>query len=488
MKEKRDDEGNSDARDQSEDGENSTDHSQQQDGSCHRCLSKVCCKCFTTSRTKWPRTYSLCFGVILPLWIIIFVSQLFGHWLSDLEAPNEFDANDDFMQTKSRAIATVNVVSSVTDAVPEICAVVYFDGNRTLETFREELREAVIQLTADGLVAEFGEENPFPAGDEILVNTTDMLEFMAECGELAGNFTRQLLVDEFTDVAEKSGGITLNWIRCVEGDASRCDFNPNLCGNLAFNRSTFLPSTQAQVYANAWKANQEELFEEYFSGYLEEGQSPSEAAVSAYRQSTQDATGQKNCTVNTPAGSWFWFTVMSTIGYGNQAPVTNGGRAMILTLGFGSIMLFGGILVSSGIIVTAIFDDAIGRLKHADRLARPLWGSLLWGSLYYTWMLAIAQYYVFWQNDRLEEDTSFFDAFWFAFISTTTVGLGDFYLEPAVIQNEDLYIWSLLFLFGFVLLANFVTKFTALVTSIIPKKEFELDERLANTNLLRCGK
>jgi hypothetical protein len=51
------------------------------------------------------------------------------------------------------------------------------------------------------------------------------------------------------------------------------------------------------------------------------------------------------------------------------------------------------------------------------------------------------------------------DGYWFSFISTTTVGLGDIFLEPEVIQARDLVTFPLLFLVGFVFLSSFLGKF-----------------------------
>jgi hypothetical protein len=48
----------------------------------HNCLDMQCCQ-------KWPRTCSLLFGVVLPLWALIFISLIFGSILSQVEAPEE---------------------------------------------------------------------------------------------------------------------------------------------------------------------------------------------------------------------------------------------------------------------------------------------------------------------------------------------------------------------------------------------------------------
>jgi hypothetical protein len=56
-------------------------------------------------------------------------------------------------------------------------------------------------------------------------------------------------------------------------------------------------------------------------------------------------------------------------------------------------------------------------------------------------------------------DMSLKDGYWFSYISTTTVGLGDIFLEPEVIQARDLVTFPLLFLVGFVFLSSFLGKF-----------------------------
>jgi hypothetical protein len=56
-------------------------------------------------------------------------------------------------------------------------------------------------------------------------------------------------------------------------------------------------------------------------------------------------------------------------------------------------------------------------------------------------------------------DISLKEGYWFSFISTTTVGLGDIFLEPEVIQSRDLATFPLLFLVGFVFLSSFLGKF-----------------------------
>jgi hypothetical protein len=55
-------------------------------------------------------------------------------------------------------------------------------------------------------------------------------------------------------------------------------------------------------------------------------------------------------------------------------------------------------------------------------------------------------------------EMSFSDGYWFSYISSTTIGLGDIFLEPEVILTEDLVTFPLLFLVSFVFLSSFFSK------------------------------
>jgi hypothetical protein len=98
--------------------------------------------------------------------------------------------------------------------------------------------------------------------------------------------------------------------------------------------------------------------------------------------------------------AWFWFTVMTTIGYGNQAPETTGGRALIYSLGFLSILAFAGILASAGNIVSVIFDDAVNRIQ-LHSLTTHWVACVVWGAVYYTWMGLIAAHTKRWKEEDL---------------------------------------------------------------------------------------
>jgi hypothetical protein len=150
---------------------------------------------------------------------------------------------------------------------------------------------------------------------------------------------------------------------------------------------------------------------------------------------------------------------MTTIGFGNATARSVGGRAMVYTLGFLSILLFATITARAGKIVSSIFDEHAARFK-LGWMKIPAVALMARAALYSLWLLVIAQHYQLWQHKRLDNtDVGLNDSYWFAYISTTTVGLGDFYLDPEVISYGDLFAFPLLFLIGFTLLAVFLDKF-----------------------------
>lgn len=83
-----------------------------------------------------------------------------------------------------------------------------------------------------------------------------------------------------------------------------------------------------------------------------------------------------------------------------------------------------------------------------------------------------------------EDYATRWDSVWFAYISTTTIGLGDFFLQPEVIFHEDVFRFSLLFLTGFVFLATLLGEVGKLLADLLPNTGEKLKRRVQRTNLL----
>jgi len=216
------------------------------------------------------------------------------------------------------------------------------------------------------------------------------------------------------------------------------------------------------------------------------GTDPAALISDALLQSIDKASG--DCQANIPAAAWFWFVLETTIGHGNQSVQTQGGRTMVYTLGFCCILAFAAVLGTSGRIIVTILETTLFRrwkLKTVRRLRISL---ILWGSLYYVWMGLIASVVRAWKKRRIGlNDFSLRDGYWFAFISTTTVGLGDYYLEPSVIRWQDMITFPMLFLIGFVFLAAFLTTMAEMLISFVPLKmrKDHLMERLKTAGMMR---
>jgi hypothetical protein len=157
---------------------------------------------------------------------------------------------------------------------------------------------------------------------------------------------------------------------------------------------------------------------------------------------------------------------------------------MIFTLGFVSILVFGVVLAKAGSIVVAIVEDFLLR-THLSFLSRNWIQMIMWGGFYYLWALLIASYYIYWNWLRLDETVDLKTAYWFAYITTTTVGLGDYYLDHAAIIGVDLLVWPLLILYGFVLLAAFLTALGEFVSKVDDGTDFA-DKLAAEQSLFSC--
>jgi hypothetical protein len=159
----------------------------------------------------------------------------------------------------------------------------------------------------------------------------------------------------------------------------------------------------------------------------------------------------------------------------------------VISLGFLSILAFGGILATAGGVVRVLYDDMMSRNNISRILGRPSSSTLFWGGIAYLWMYAMGSRARFWW-DRIEDfEVSRRDSFWFGFISSTTVGLGDYFLQPEVMFLEDVFRFALLFLTGFVLLSTFLSSLSEFLearSSSLSAGE-RLEERLKRTYLNR---
>merc|ERR1712194_960756 len=85
----------------------------------------------------------------------------------------------------------------------------------------------------------------------------------------------------------------------------------------------------------------------------------------ALDESILNATGSLMCGVNTPASAWFWFVFMTTVGYGNQSPVTHLGRILTGCVGWITILIFAILQYMAGQVMEGIINDMLQKVYQS---------------------------------------------------------------------------------------------------------------------------
>lgn len=196
------------------------------------------------------------------------------------------------------------------------------------------------------------------------------LEFMARCGDNIDKETERSSVVSFlknmTNLGN-SGSVSFNWIICPTAD--RNETGARTADNnawTAFMKTFRLPDDghEAEYALNRWKEQRLQLFTEYQSLYeTQPNMTQLQARYQSFRDATSAADGFESCIPDTVAAAWFWFVVMTTIGYGDSYPRTTGGRILVYTFGFFSILLFGWVMAEAGDIITEMFKDGVSCTK-----------------------------------------------------------------------------------------------------------------------------
>lgn len=425
----------------------------------NHCLWR-CCKSF-------PRTTALCYGVVFPLAVLCIMSTVFGLLLARAEAPNEVRENDRILGETAEEIAAAESLGAMISRIPQTCLHLFFvnetNSNDTLSGMilkeirqNETQREQAFSLTSVGQVVE--------------VNTTELSSFMEQCGQAAGPHL-QILVDGLVNATVATSDLTFNWIRCFPGAKGISSLEIPWLTRENLYEIQF--QAQQELYVQVWKADQKRLQQEFMKLLIsrkDDVLDDTQRILQSFKQSIAQATGGTICDLNGAASGWFWFILLATVGYGNQSITTTLGRRYAYGFGLMSILAFGVMLSTAGYVLSCVVDDAL--VRYRLHFFTNKWAScILWGILYTTSMVCIAALTVRWKKERLNlQEFSFTDGFWFAYISSTTIGLGDIFLEPEVFLGADLMTFPLLFLFSFVLASAFIAKFCRIIASVVGKR------------------
>lgn len=145
-------------------------------------------------------------------------------------------------------------------------------------------------------------------------------------------------------------------------------------------------------------------------------------------------------------------------------------------------MAFGGISLLAGSVVAVVMDDFFKK-NRLTFLTRPWAGAIFWAVIAILWLIMQSTIGFYWWNERqLGVAFTRSDSLWWSYISSTTVGLGDFFLAPEVIFVLDVFSWSIIFLLGFVFITTFLNKVRILLARFSSTTIELLQERLARTS------
>ena len=358
--------------------------------------------------------------ILIPLLCLIGLCFLFGYGLASLEAPLEIQGNNEIMVSVNDKITRINNLSASLDNGYQSC----------LEQFQQQA--LVLSLT-----------------------TNDLLVFMDECMSTVKEevqIDKENLFDEIKVQEAIENGFTFNW---------------NICHEKSIDGRPY-KDEQGLKFMDTWFQSYDMLYNEILVN--EEGTLLTESEAQSIAMSQADGSNNQ-CVVNTVGGAIYWFTIMTTIGYGNASVVSLGGRILVFIFGVSSILFFSTLIGHAGFIMLKIVDHYFNRVG-LKRLTEGIVAVIFWLVVLVLWLNIIAAFYILAINLIYEEERSlidiyWFDSIWFAYISTTTIGFGDYYIPHEVVTPKDVFIVPLFLLIGFVLLANFLLKFTDWITKVM---------------------
>jgi hypothetical protein len=223
---------------------------------------------------------------------------------------------------------------------------------------------------------------------------------------------------------------------------------------------------QREYYSAVWEETRQRIFDSIV------GSLDTTAAddITAEFESARMASASNVCDYNRVSASWFWFSLMTSTGYGDVVPQTGYGRIFVYTAGFASILFFFGVLGNAGRILSLVTDDLLLDIEFVS-FTGGLAGFLYWSVFFFGWMYLLAIYYQNWNDSELGLDVSTLDAYWFGFSSLTTLGLSDFTVQNEVLETSSFILYALLFLIGYLFLSSAFAKMVMFLAADGPEPD-----------------
>ena len=208
-------------------------------------------KCSACCVTSCPRFLALLFGVVVPLWLLIFISLFFGKLLSSLEAEGEAVRNDDLLAAQKEAYLFSQVVLNATVVIPAKCFDLYVQ-NHSYTMIGEELNDWLWNIADNSNTKEpvstFQDNSTY-----VITNVDNMNEFLNKCGEEAYTITTALF-ERAREANERAmGALSFNWIRCHPN----ANHEPRITAGDFFAKPSqdFRPEEQEAYYNSTWSVS-----------------------------------------------------------------------------------------------------------------------------------------------------------------------------------------------------------------------------------------
>jgi hypothetical protein len=253
-----------------------------------------CCRCIHNIPDTSPRCFSICVVVILPLWFLVLVSVVSGHFLARMEAPLEVESNDARLASRASVVFELNNTDGIINGLPRFCFDAYLD--------RDIIdRDNILDFLPPDKNTTFEDAWDYFQGD--------LAEFMNNCTE-----ADQEIVDEvFTVLTQftnyQFSQLTFDWIRCLNKTAIPA--RKLLLKPSDAERDAVKLVNQTIYYSTTWEQQRQAYYQEYLGDNL---YPTLEERSKAFQYSISLATGDEDCDPNYEGTAWFWFTVMTTVG------------------------------------------------------------------------------------------------------------------------------------------------------------------------------